>query len=135
MDVYEVVRDRLVEFPGAFECFPFGAETAVFKVQAGEGRAAKVFALLWRSDGVMRLNVKCEPALAQQLRSAYVEVEPGYHMNKQHWNSVVLGSDWVSGASGLHLEQVHDMAEDSYDLVVASLPRNDRLLLGWRITE
>lgn len=131
MDTHEHVRAHLLSFPGAFECFPFGPETAVFKVAASKDSTAKVFALLWLSADGLRLNLKCDPALAQQLRSAYVEVEPGYHMNKRHWNSVVLERAWTSGQAGLHFEQVCDMAEDSYDLVVSALPKKDRLRLDW----
>lgn len=135
--------------PGAFEDFPFGPETAVYKVRASAQSAAKVFALLWVNPTSLRLNLKCEPALAEQLRETYPQVIPGYHMNKRHWNSVLLPVPWVpsgpgtsedpgtsdgpgrAGNPGLGIQHVVDMIEDSYDLVVSALPAADRRLLSW----
>lgn len=128
---FEFLRDRCLDLPGTMECFPFGPDTAVYKVQASDKSAAKVFALLWpRAEGAS-INLKCEPELAVQLRQRYPAVTPGYHMNKRHWNSVELANADAVGSGGLTAELAADMIEDSYDLVVSSLPRKDRLLLGW----
>jgi predicted DNA-binding protein (MmcQ/YjbR family) len=99
--------------PGAVEEFPFGPGVSVFKV------AGKMFALSDLAGDPLRVNLKCDPELAVDLRATYPAVEPGYHMNKRHWNTVVLDGS-------LDDELVKQMLEDSYDLVVAALPRANR---------
>jgi predicted DNA-binding protein (MmcQ/YjbR family) len=111
------LRDHLLSFMGTEETFPFGTSTSVFKV------AGKMFALSALGSDDLRVSLKCEPALAEQLREAHGEVIPGYHLNKRHWNTVIL-----SGA--LPEQLVKDMIEDSYDLVVSQLPRSRRPA-GW----
>jgi predicted DNA-binding protein (MmcQ/YjbR family) len=115
------LRDLCLEFPGSEETFPFGFETSVFKV------AGKMFALSrLRAEPPLTVSLKCEPLLAEQLRAAHPEhVLPGYHLNKRHWNTVVL-----DGA--LPDRWVRDMVEDSYDLVVSALPAARRRELRWR---
>ena len=104
--------------PGAVEEFPFGPQPSVFKV------AGKIFALSDLAARPLKVSVKCEPELAEQLRASYPAVGPGYHLNKRHWNTVTIGGS-LSDAL------VRDMVEDSYDLVVAALPRAQRARLGW----
>jgi predicted DNA-binding protein (MmcQ/YjbR family) len=128
---YEDIRKVCLDFPGAYEDFPFGPETAVMRVRATVDSASKVFALLWRSPQGLRINLKCDPVLAVQLRDSYSEVIPGYHMNKRHWNSVILDLPWMPQIDGLRAVHLMDMIEDSYDLIVSALPRRDRMLLGW----
>ncbi len=72
----------------------------------------------------LRVSVKCEPRLAEALRAAHPEVTPGYHLNKVHWNTVTIGGGLPDGA-------IRDMIEDSYDLVVSTLPAAERRALGW----
>ncbi|GAA1887773.1 MmcQ/YjbR family DNA-binding protein [Paeniglutamicibacter psychrophenolicus] len=120
---YESWREMLLSLPGAFEDFPFGEDAAVFKVAGRDGARAKMFGLLMLRGGTTSLNLKCDQALAEQLRAANPQITPGYHMNKKHWNTVVPGLD---------AETMLAMIEDSYDLVVASLPAADRAALGWR---
>jgi predicted DNA-binding protein (MmcQ/YjbR family) len=112
------LRHRCLARPGATEEFPFGEETSVFKV------AGKMFALSALRNRPLRVSVKCEPELAEQLRASYPEVRPGYHLNKRHWNTVT-----VDGA--LPDAMITAMIEDSHDLVVAALPRARREALGW----
>jgi predicted DNA-binding protein (MmcQ/YjbR family) len=112
------LRDRCLAFTGAEETFPFGAQTSVFKV------GGKMFALSQLAAESLRVSLKCEPALAQALRAAHPEVLPGYHLNKRHWNTVI-----VDGSLGDQM--VADMIEDSYDLVVSSLPRRVQRTLDW----
>jgi predicted DNA-binding protein (MmcQ/YjbR family) len=107
------LRDHLLSFLGTEETFPFGASPSVFKV------AGKIFALSALDSEELRVSLKCDPALAEQLREGHTEVIPGYHLNKRHWNTVIL-----SGA--LPDQFVRDMIEDSYDLVVSKLPRSRR---------
>lgn len=117
------LREFCLSLPGTFEDFPFGPEASVFKVRA-PGRAAKMFALSDLQAPRLSISLKCEPALAQQLRTAHPEITGAYHMNKTHWNSVRCDG-------GVPDDMLRDMIEDSYDLVVESLPRRDRESLGW----
>lgn len=102
--------------PGAVKERPFGPQTDVYKV------GGKLFALMGLRGG--GINLKCDPGLAQELRAAYEGVQPGYHMNKRHWNTVALDGDVPD-------VMLADLIEDSYDLVVASLPRATQRSLGW----
>lgn len=117
------LRGVCLDLPGAFEDFPFGPEASVFKVRAGSG-PAKMFALSDLSADPLSISLKCEPALAEQLRAAHPEITGAYHMNKTHWNGVRCNGE-------LPDDMIRDMIEDSYDLVVAGMPRRDRESLGW----
>jgi predicted DNA-binding protein (MmcQ/YjbR family) len=114
----EQLRDHCLSFAEAEETFPFGPENSVFKV------AGKIFALSRLDERPLRVSVKCDPPLAEQLREAHAAVRPGYHLNKRHWNTVVIDGS-------LPDEMITDMIEDSYDLVVSGLPRARRRALGW----
>ncbi len=111
------LRAACLEPNGSSEEFPFGPETSVFKV------AGKMFALSALGSDPLRVSLKCEPGLAEQLRDAYEAIGPGYHLNKRHWNTVVV--------AGVDRRLLVDMIEDSYDLVVEKLPRKTRARLGW----
>jgi predicted DNA-binding protein (MmcQ/YjbR family) len=95
------------------EEFPFGDEVSVFKV------GGKMFALCPLDGEPLQLSVKCEPDLAVQLRATYPAIGPGYHLNKRHWNTITLDGS-------LPDQMVTDLLGDSYDLVVASLPKARR---------
>jgi predicted DNA-binding protein (MmcQ/YjbR family) len=114
-----VLSDYCLSFPGSVETFPFGPETSVFKV------AGKMFALSQLAQRPLRVSLKCEPLLAEQLRDAHTAVLPGYHLNKRHWNTVILDGS-------LPEQMIKDMIEDSYDLVVGKLPESRRRALGWQ---
>ena len=114
----QALRRRCLARPGATEEFPFGPETSVFKV------AGKMFALSALRARPLKVSVKCEPELAEALRLSYPAIEPGYHLNKRHWNTVELDGS-------LSDEMVRGMIEDSYDLVVAGLPGRKQAELGW----
>jgi predicted DNA-binding protein (MmcQ/YjbR family) len=116
------LRDHCLGFPGSVETFPFGPETSVFKV------AGKMFALSRLADSPLRVSLKCDPLLALQLREAHRAVLPGYHLDKRHWNTVIIDGS-------LPGPMVKDMIEDSYDLVVSALPSSRRRALGWRSAE
>jgi predicted DNA-binding protein (MmcQ/YjbR family) len=103
---------------GAVEEFPFGPETSVFKV------GGKMFAISALGRKPLRVSLKCEPELAAALRGAHPAIGPGYHLNKRHWNTVELDGS-------LEDRMVVDMIEDSYDLVVAGLPKSRQIELGW----
>ena len=117
MDALEL-RARCVSLRGVEETFPFGPENSVFKVQG------KMFAVSRLGQIPLRVSLKCEPELAERLRQAHACVIPGYHLNKRHWNTVILDGSLADQA-------VADMIEDSYDLVVSGLPRSRRAALGW----
>ncbi len=119
MDASEL-RDHCLSFLGTREEFPFGPDTSAFKV------AGKIFALSRLAEPPLRVSLKCDPPLAEQLRKAHAAVMPGYHLNKRHWNTVTIDGS-------LPEEMVRDMVEDSYDLVVSSLSRARQRTLGWRI--
>jgi predicted DNA-binding protein (MmcQ/YjbR family) len=105
----EEIRDHCLAKPSVTEGLPFGEDTLVFKV--GE----KIFLLISISAST-HFNVKCDPELAIELRERYSEVQPGYHMNKKHWNTVS-----VNGS--LTRKQLCDMIDHSYELVLKSLPK------------
>jgi predicted DNA-binding protein (MmcQ/YjbR family) len=113
------LRDHCLSFAGAEETFPFGPRTSVFKV------AGKMFALSALGADSLRISLKCDPTLAEALRAAHAAVIPGYHLNKRHWNTVIIDGS-------LSTQQVIDMVEDSYDLVVSDLPASRRRTLGWQ---
>jgi predicted DNA-binding protein (MmcQ/YjbR family) len=113
------LRRACLALPGAEETFPFGPENSVFKV------AGKMFAISrLGSEPPLRVSLKCEPELAEGLRAAHEAIIPGYHLNKRHWNTLILDGS-------LPEEMVLAMIEDSYDLVVAKLPKATRAQLGW----
>jgi predicted DNA-binding protein (MmcQ/YjbR family) len=106
----ESFRAHCLGKPTATEGTPFGPDNIVFKVKG------KMFALLAFEEVPPRANLKCDPDLALELRDRYEQVEPGYHMNKKHWNTIVLDGVIPDG-------EIRKMIDHSYDLVVASLPK------------
>ena len=117
MDGAELRRWCLAQ-RGAVEDFPFGPETSVFKVHG------KMFALSTLDRVPLAVSAKCEPDLALQLRDTYDAIRPGYHLNKEHWNTITLDG-------GVSDELVRELVTDSYDLVVSALPKRAREELGW----
>ncbi|MCY0961920.1 MmcQ/YjbR family DNA-binding protein [Streptomyces sp. H27-H5] len=109
------LRAFCLDFNEAVEEFPFTPETSVFKV------LGKVFALSALGASPLKINLKCDPDLAVRLRADHEAIVPGWHMNKRHWNTVTVG--------GLPDAMVRELVEDSYDLVVAGLPKAERLRL------
>jgi predicted DNA-binding protein (MmcQ/YjbR family) len=104
----EELRAYLLSRPGAVEDYPFGPQPLVVKV------GGKMFALVAEDATPLSVSLKCEPAHAQFLRDAFPAVRPGYHLNKQHWNTVAL--DGSIPADGIRA-----MIDESYRLVVAGL--------------
>ncbi|MER6910941.1 MmcQ/YjbR family DNA-binding protein [Streptomyces sp. NPDC000594] len=109
------LRAFCLGFNDAVEEFPFSPEISVFKV------AGKMFALSALDADPLTVNLKCEPEIALRLRAEHPAIVPGWHMNKRHWNTVTV--------AGLPDRMVRELIEDSYDLVVAGLPRAVRLRL------
>jgi len=109
----EELRDYCLSRAGAEETFPFGEETLVFKV------GGKMFALTGLDDSEVAINLKCEPSLAIELREHYPCVQPGYHMNKKHWNTVYIDGSVDSST-------IKDWINHSYQLVVSTLPKKEK---------
>ncbi len=107
------VKEYCLSKPGVRPDFPFDEETLVLK------SGSKMFALVNINRTPVKVNLKCDPLLSQDLRQQYEEVEPGYHMNKTHWNTVR-----VDGA--LEDTLVKQLIDMSYELVVKSLPRKEK---------
>jgi predicted DNA-binding protein (MmcQ/YjbR family) len=114
MDI-ESLRDYCLAKPGVTETLPFGPDTLVFKV------LDKMF-LLIGLNSPDSFNVKCDPGKAVELRDEYDEVQPGYHMNKTHWNTVSMKGRLNDG-------QLKEMIDHSYTLIVESLPKSKQALL------
>jgi predicted DNA-binding protein (MmcQ/YjbR family) len=112
MDI-ELLREYCLSKPAVEETLPFGPDTLVFKV------SGKVFLLTSLDSETFRFNVKCDPDLAQELREQYPCVQPGYHMNKKHWNTIYADGS-VSN------KQLKEWIDHSYQLVVDSLPKKLR---------
>ena len=101
----ETIREYILQKPSVTEGFPFGEDTLVFKVNE------KIFLLAGLDSSPLQFNVKCDPDKAIELRDEYPEsVLPGYHMNKKHWNTII-----VDGR--LSAKQLKEMIDDSYTLV------------------
>lgn len=113
MDI-EQLQEYCLSKPGVEETLPFGPDTLVYKV------AGKVFLLtsLDNKDG-FRFNVKCDPTMAEELREQYACVQPGFHMNKKHWNTII-----ADGSVSLKL--LKEWIDHSYDLVIKGLPKKLR---------
>jgi predicted DNA-binding protein (MmcQ/YjbR family) len=103
---------------GVSEHFPFDEQTLVFKV------GTKIFALT-DVTSFRSINLKCNPEKAIELREEYAAVQPGYHMNKKHWNTILLFSD-------LDDQLLKELIDHSYSLVLNSLPKKtrDEIALG-----
>jgi len=109
----ETLRKYCLEKTYTTEEFPFGETTLVFKV------SGKIFLLIGLENHPLQFNVKCDPDLAVELRETYSSVIPAFHMNKKHWNTVIINGQ-------LHSKQIREMIDASYDLVVRSLPLKER---------
>lgn len=113
----KALRMYLMEKSGTTEETPFGPEALVYKV------VGKMFALVAWEDDPLSITLKCEPGQALLLRDVYPAVRPGYHMNKTHWNTIILDGT-------IPAAELWGMIDDSYDLVVKSLTRTQRATLS-----
>lgn len=114
---FSTLRAHLLTFPGSVEDLPFGPDVLVFKV------AGKLFALLPTTGEPPRVNLKCDPGRALALRAHHPSIQPGYHQDKRHWNTLLLDGS-------LPAELILELVEHSYALVVAGLTRAQRAALG-----
>jgi predicted DNA-binding protein (MmcQ/YjbR family) len=104
----DALRAYCLAKPGSSAGYPFGEGTLVFKV------LDRMYALCSEDERPLRLNLKCDPEDALALRAQYSSILPGYHMNKKHWNSLILDSS-------LPEKLVHELIDHSYSLVVAKM--------------
>jgi predicted DNA-binding protein (MmcQ/YjbR family) len=109
MDVAQF-REYCLSKPGATESTPFGPDVLVLKV------GGKIFALAALAEVPARVNLKCDPDLALELRDRYEQVTPGYHMNKKHWNTIEI-------ENGIPDTELRKMIDHSYELVVKRFPK------------
>jgi predicted DNA-binding protein (MmcQ/YjbR family) len=109
----ETLRDYCLSKKGTTEDFPFGEETLVLRV------AGKMFALISIGSVPLTINLKCDPELAIELRDRYEAVEPGYHQNKKHWNTITIDGSIPTG-------ELKEMIDHSYNLVVKGLKKSER---------
>lgn len=112
MDI-ETLRQYCLAKNAVTEEFPFGNDTLVFKVKG------KIFLLAGLDNHPLQFNVKADPDKAIELRDQYDAIQPGYHMNKKHWNTVIADGS-------LSYALLKEMIDDSYNLVTQSLPKKDR---------
>ncbi len=101
---HKTVEDYILSMPNASLDYPFGKGIAVYKL------GDKMFALIEEQSSPLCLSLKCDPQLAQRLRERYESVMPGNHLNKKHWNTMVLTGQ-------LTWEEVQDLIRHSYELV------------------
>jgi predicted DNA-binding protein (MmcQ/YjbR family) len=109
----EFIREHAIKKPDVTEEFPFDDVTLVLKVKG------KIFMLVSLDEEPSWVNLKCDPELALDLRERYESVTPGYHMNKKHWNTLILDGN-VPG------KEILKMIDHSYELVRMSLPKKYR---------
>ena len=105
---HKEIEEYLLSMPNARLDYPFGKDVAVYKV--GQDDDAKMFALVTEDKQPVQISLKCDPLLAETLREKYETVLPGYHLNKKHWNTIVLTGQ-------LPWEEVQALIRHSYDLV------------------
>lgn len=117
MESLEQLRAYLLAKPGTVEDYPFGPESLVAKV------AGKMFATIGINEAPLRITLKCDPIDAEFLRDTYPAIQPGYYMNKRHWNTVTLDGS-VPAA------EVQVLIDTSYALVVKGLTRAERARLA-----
>jgi predicted DNA-binding protein (MmcQ/YjbR family) len=109
----EQIRTYCLKKKSVTEEFPFNEETLVFKV------AGKIFLLASLETIPLQINLKCDPGKAIELREEYDAVLPGYHMNKKHWNTIIIEGTVPS-------QKLFEWIDDSYNLIVAGLNKSDK---------
>lgn len=113
---HKKLEEFILSHPGARLDYPFGEGVAVYKV------ADKMFALIAEGKRPVRISLKSDPQLAEHLREKYDEVQPGYHLNKKHWNTIVTSGQLSS-------QEIFDLIDHSYQLIVSSLAKDEQKAL------
>lgn len=108
----EQLREYCLKKKGVNESFPFNEETLVFKV------ITKIFLLASLDSIPLSINLKCDPELAVELRERHQSIQPGYHMNKTHWNTIIIDGTLLD-------KKLYDLIDHSYELVKGGLKKSD----------
>lgn len=114
---FNQIKSYCISKTGAYEDYPFGPDTLVVKAES------KMFALLSQSGNKVTISLKCDPFVAQNLRQQYAAVKPGYHLNKEHWNTVTI-DDSIPDS------ELRWMVDHSYDMVVKGLTKAEKARLA-----
>lgn len=114
----EKLKHTMLDRLGVTEETPFGPELFVYKVKG------KMFSVIAWQDQPIRINLKCDPDKALALRDMFESIIPGYHMNKKHWNTIILDGDVPEA-------EICSLIDHSYELVVKGLKKADRVALGF----
>ncbi len=114
---HKTVEEYVLEMPNAVREYPFGEGVAVYKVED------KMFALITEGKLPVQLSLKCDPQLATILREKYETVMPGYHLNKKHWNTIILSGQ-------MPWEEVQDLIRHSYNLITGVTEISPELTKG-----
>jgi len=109
---HKELEEYLLSFANVWLDFPFGEGTSVYKVGHKDQGEGKMFALIDDGSKPLRVSLKCDPLLAENLREKYETVVPGYHLNKKHWNTIICTGQ-------LDDDEIKDLARLSYQLVTA----------------
>lgn len=107
---HKELEEYLLGFSNTWLDYPFGEDTAVYKIGHKETGEGKIYALIAQGSKPLRVSLKCDPNLAETLRAKYETVVPGYHLNKKHWNTIICSGQ-------LDDEEIKDLVRLSYNLV------------------
>lgn len=110
---HKTLEQFLLSLPGTWLDYPFGEGVSVYKVGDSNEGSGKIAAIIYDNSDPLRISLKCDPQLAMVLREKYESVQPGYHLNKKHWNTIVC-----SGQLGE--DEIKDLARLSYNLVTGN---------------
>ena len=121
---YARARHYLLNKPEAYEDFPFGPDTAVYKVKGKMFASLSSRKMARRESATTNMNLKCDPNEAFMLRDIFDAVIPGYHMNKRLWNTIIFDHS-------IPPTEIERMIDNSYALVIAKLPKQMRMTLSW----
>lgn len=109
---HKTVEEYVLSFPNSRRDYPFGEDVAVYKTKVGDEE--KMYALIPEGKEPVSISLKCDPQLAELLREKYETVMPGYHLNKKHWNTIVLTGQ-------MPWDEVKSLILLSYNLVTESV--------------
>lgn len=100
----------IMTLPGVWLDYPFGEDVAIYKFGKDNDGAGKIVAAVYEKSSPLRVSLKCDPQLAENLREKYETVLPGYHFNKKHWNTIICSGQMSD-------DEIFDLARHSYELV------------------
>lgn len=108
---HKTVEEFILSMPNSRLDYPFGKEAAVYKVKTADDE--KMYALISEGSEPLRLSLKCDPQLAKLLREKYITIMEGYHLNKKHWNTIILSGE-------IEWPEIQGFIRHSYDLVIGA---------------